>query len=92
MATSQSNKRHKTTCLNDTEESHPGDVINLILNVDRKAFKEHARALDWGALTLLLNLLSELRQDMEATLAKFVDIPQIVIAANVFPYLGNRND
>jgi hypothetical protein len=45
-----------------------------------------------GAFALLLNRLSELRQDMEATKASFLDIPPIVIASNVFPYLDNRTD
>jgi WD40 repeat protein len=47
---------------------------------------------EWGALALLLKRLSELRQDMEATMASFSDIPPIVIASNVFPYLENRTD
>jgi WD40 repeat protein len=36
--------------------------------------------------------LSELAQDMEETLTKFLDIPAIVIASNVFPYFDNRTD
>jgi WD40 repeat protein len=94
MATSQSNKRHKTgTCTVELEASYTvGDAINSILNVDREAFKDHARTLDWKTFTLISNRLSELRQDMEDTLTKFADIPPIVIASNVFPFLENRTD
>jgi WD40 repeat protein len=93
MATSHFNKRHKTVCPNDAEKKLPIEkAVDAILNVDRDELMEHVRTLDWGAFALLLNRLSELRQAMEATLANFSDIPPIVIAANVFPFLGNRND
>jgi WD40 repeat protein len=93
MATSHSNKRHKMTCPNDAVENIPmNNMIDSILNVDRQVFKDHARTLDWGAFALLLNRLSELKRDMEATLASFSDVPPLVIASNVFPFLENRND
>jgi WD40 repeat protein len=91
MATGHSNKRHKTDTV-ELQASHPGDVINAILNVDRGAFKEFARNMDRATFKSLLNRLSELGQDMEDTLTKFADIPPIAIASNVFPYLGNRTD
>jgi WD40 repeat protein len=93
MATSHSNKRHKTTSPNDAEKRLPiQKAVDAILNVDRDELMEHVRTLDWGAFALLLNRLSELRQAMEATMASFSDIPSIVIAANVFPFIENRND
>jgi Tol biopolymer transport system component len=67
-------------------------AIAVILHVDRQEFKEFARHMDRGTFKLLAARLSELGQDMEDTLTKFVDIPPIVIASNVFPYLDNRTD
>jgi WD40 repeat protein len=78
---------------NDVEESLPIQaVVDVILNVDREAFKEFARNMDRETFKLLSARLSGLSQDMEDTLTKFVDIPSIVIASNVFPYLENRTD
>jgi hypothetical protein len=91
MAKIQSNKRHKGAV--ELEASRAvGDVINLILNVDRETFKEHVGRMDRETFKLLTSRLSELAQDMEDTLTKFADIPPIVIASNVFPYLENRTD
>jgi WD40 repeat protein len=92
MATNPTKKRHKSGAVELAASHSVGYVIDAILNVDREAFKEHARTLDWGAFALLLNHLAELRQDMESTLASLSDIPPLVIASNVFPYLENRTD
>jgi WD40 repeat protein len=92
MATSHSAKRHKMVP-DESEASLPIQaVVNVILNVDRDAFKDYARNMDRETFRLLSVCLSELGQDMEDTLTKFVDIPPIVIASNVFPYLENRTD
>jgi WD40 repeat protein len=92
MATSHSNKRHKT-CPNDAEASLPIQaVVDVILDVNREAFKEFARNLDRETFKLLSSCLSGLSQSMEDTLTKFADIPPIVIASNVFPHLENRTD
>jgi hypothetical protein len=62
--TSPSNKSHHNKMLPDAEEIHPiNNMINSVLNVDRQAFKDQSRALDWGTFALLLNRLSELRQE-----------------------------
>jgi WD40 repeat protein len=95
MASNQSNKRHKTTSSPfETEATRKSMqlIVDSILNVDREAFREFARNMDRETFKLLSTRLSELGQDMENTLTKFADIPSIVIASNVFPYLGNRND
>jgi WD40 repeat protein len=93
MASSQSNKRHKTS-LFETEAASPSmkSIVDAILYVDREVFKEHVGNMDWETFKLLFSRLSELNEDMEDTLTKFVDIPPIVIASNVLPYLENRTD
>jgi hypothetical protein len=47
--TSPTSKRHKSGTV-ELEASHDAvdDVINSILNVDREAFKEFFRGMDWG--------------------------------------------
>jgi WD40 repeat protein len=92
MASIQSNKRHKGAVELEASQTEVGDVINSILNVDRRTFKEVARNMDREMFKVLAARLSLLGQDMEDTLTKFADIPPIVIASNVFPYLENRTD
>jgi WD40 repeat protein len=96
MASNKSNKRHKSTTspfeTEATSQSAMQSIVDVILNVDRQAFKEFVRNIDRETFKLLSTRLSELREEMEATLTKFVDIPPIVIASNVFPYLENRTD
>jgi hypothetical protein len=67
-------------------------VVDAIVNIDREVFKEFARNMDRETFKLLSACLVELGQDMEDALTKFVDIPSIVIASNVFPYLKERDD
>jgi hypothetical protein len=94
MASRHSDKRQKTvTGPFETEASLPiQTIVDAILNVDRKSFKECVRIMDRENFKLLSARLSELSQDMEDTLTKFCDIPANVIASNVFPYLENRTD
>jgi WD40 repeat protein len=71
MATSPTNKRHKSGAVELSASHAVGDVIDSILNVDREAFKEHVGSMDRETFTLLLNRFSELGQDMEDTSPAF---------------------
>jgi hypothetical protein len=65
-------------------------LIDDILQIDPQAFLDHVLTMNVDKCKLLFARVSELQKGMDDSLAKFLDIPPNVIAANVFPFIQNR--
>jgi WD40 repeat protein len=104
MAANPSRKRHKTdetgSPFKEAEEASSTTTTSLpiptlvdaILQLDSQAFLDHVLTMNVDKFKLIFARVSDLQKGMDNSLAKFLDIPPNVIAANVFPFIQNRTD